>query len=234
MTNFKNLPQYNLILIRYNEIWLKSTKVKMRMLKILMQNIRNMLEKAEISYHKYQLSKDSTRIFFFFKNEDLPAAVEVLKKVFGIYTLSPALRTSNRMKNITERAVEIAHQVLKEGDSFAIRSKRSGTHDFTSQDVARKAGQAVLEGLNHLNLSVDLSSPDEKIFIEVRGQFSYVFTDIVESKWGGLPIEPRKKVFVMDVGRRTDLLAGFLLARRGCQIFPVLFDMTEKRDQNGI
>ncbi|GAJ05261.1 unnamed protein product, partial [marine sediment metagenome] len=33
----------------------------------------------------------------------------------------------------------------------------------------------------------------------------------------------------MDVGRLNDLIAGFLLMRRGSEIYPVLFDITEDK-----
>ncbi|MFX1415077.1 MAG: THUMP domain-containing protein, partial [Promethearchaeota archaeon] len=131
------LPEYTLILIRYGEVWLKSQKVKMRMLRVLINNIKKMLKKAKISFHKYQLSKDSSRILFFFKNEDISKALEVLNNVFGVYSVSPALRTSNRIEHISQRVIEVGNYILKEKDTFAIRVKRSGKHDYTSMDVAK-------------------------------------------------------------------------------------------------
>ena len=226
------LDDYNLLLIRYtDEIWLKSTKVKMRMIHILIDNLKLMLEKEEIPYHKYQLSNDSTRIFFFFNNKDLPRAIEVINRAFGVYSLSPAIRTSDRMKNIIERTLEIADKVLNKNDTFALRVKRSGNHDFSSQDVARKAGQAILDNFPDLDLTVNLGDPEKVIYIEVRGEFSYVFTDIFFSKWKGLPIKESRKVFVMDNGRLYDLLAGVFLMRRGCNIKPVLFKLTDKEEE---
>jgi len=222
---------YNLILIRYTgEIWLKSQKVKMRMIKILTNNIQKMLDREGIPYTKYQITKDSARILFFFKHKDLVNAIEVIKKAFGIYSLSPALRTSKRIKNISERAIEIGEKIFKKDDSFALRVKRAGKHDFTSQDIANQVGQDIMDYFSYLNLSVNLNNPDKKIFIEVRNEFSYLFTDIFETPWEGLPIEYKKKVGVMDVGRQSDLLAGVLLMRRGCEIFPILFNLTDKKD----
>lgn len=225
-----HLKQYNLILIRYNEIWLKSQKVKIRMLKILMNNIKNMLNREGISFHKYQLSKDSARIFFFFNNEDISNAIEVLKNTFGIHSLSPALRTSSDLKNITKRTIELCEEVLQKGDTFALRVKRSGKHEFSSRDVAVEVGKAILDEYSNLNLKVNLSNPKKKIFIEVRNEFAYIFTQIIKSKWGGLPIETNKKILVMDVGRVNDIIAGFLLMRRGCEIYPVLFNLTENNN----
>ncbi|MFO7798110.1 MAG: THUMP domain-containing protein [Promethearchaeati archaeon] len=222
---------YNLILVRYSgEIWLKSMKVKMRMLKILIKNIQNMLEREKIPYTKYQITDDSARILFFFKHEFIKEAIKVISKAFGVHSLSAALRTSNRIQNISERAIEIGDLIFKQDDSFALRVKRSGKHNFSSQDVAEKVGKILLDNFSHLNLKVNLSNPNKIIYIEVRNQFSYLFTDIIETKWEGLPIEYKKKIGVMDIGRLSDLIAGFLLMRRGCVIYPVLFNISETED----
>jgi len=226
------LDDYNLLLIRYtDEIWLKSTKVKMRMIHILVDNIKEMLEKNEIHYHKYQLSRDATRIFFFFNNKDLPWAIDTISKAFGVYSISPAIRTSNRMNNIIERTLEVGAKILTKDDTFALRVKRSGEHDFSSQDVARKAGKAILDHFPHLDLQVDLGAPEKIIYIEVRGEFSYIFTDIIISKWKGLPIKETRKVLAMDIGRRYDLLAGMFLMRRGCKIKPIMFKITDNQEE---
>ena len=224
MQEVQILTQYNLILIRYGEIWLKSQKVKIRMLKALMNNIKNILGRNNISFHKYQLSKDSSRIFFFFNNKDLSKAVKILKNVFGIYSISPAFRTTSNLKNISERTIEVAKEILQKDDSFALRIKRSGKHDFDSLEVARVVGKAILDNFEGLNLSVNLTNPKKKIYIEVRDDFCYIFSQIFKNNWCGLPIESSKRIVVADIGRINDLIAGFLMMRRGCVIYPVLFE----------
>ena len=226
------LPQYNLILIRYAEIWLKSQKIKIRMLKYLMSNITKILKRKGIKFNKYQMSKDSSRVFFFFNNKDLPSAIDVIKNAFGVHSLSPAIRTSNNLKNITERTIEIAKEVLEKDDSFALRVKRSGSHDYNSLQVAQIVGKAIIDYFPNFKLKVNLTHPKKKIFIEVRGDFTYIFSQIIQSKWGGLPIEPQKKIVVMDIGRLNDLMAGFLLMRRGAEIYPILIDLTEEGNEN--
>ena len=230
MENITILPLYNVLLIRYAEIWLKSQKVKVRMLKTLMNNVKTALEREGIQYHKYQMSKDSSRVFFFFNNEDILKAIPIILRAFGIHSISPALRTSNKRKNIIERSVEVAKEIMKPNESFAVRVKRSGDHDFTSIELAGLVGKEINENLSHLNLKVNLSNPDRKIYIEVRDEFSYIFSDIIISPWGGLPIESRKKSFVLDIGRLSDLTAGFLIMRRGSEIHPILFKMKDDPD----
>lgn len=64
--------------------------------------------------------------------------------------------------------------------TFAIRAERFGTHNFTSLDVAREAGQAVidsyLESKNH-RLKVNLKKPNITIRVEVRENKFFVGLD---------------------------------------------------------
>ncbi|MFX0186329.1 MAG: THUMP domain-containing protein [Candidatus Hodarchaeota archaeon] len=226
MENELPLEFYNLIKINPSpEIWLKSRRVKVRMLKTLMNNIKFTLNRFEIPFHKFQLTKDSARILFFFNNKEIPKAIKALKKVFGIYSFNPALRTSNKIKNIIEKLILVGQKILKKGDTFALRVKRSGKHEYTSHDIAVKGGQAIIDNFKRLNLKVNLSNPMKKFYIEVRGDFSYIYTKIIKTEWGGLPIERNKKILVSDIGRLDDLLAGFLLMRRGCEVYPILFQL---------
>jgi len=221
------LKYYNLIKVNpSNEIWLKSMKVRMRMLKTLMNNIKISLKGSGLSFHKCQLSKDSTRIFFFFDNIQIPEAIKVFEKVMGIYSFNPTLRTSNKIKNINEKLILVGNEILQNEDTFALRVKRSGSHEFSSHDVAVQGGNAIIDNFKDLHLKVNLSNPMKKIFIEVRDEFSYIYTDTIKTKWGGMPIEKNKKIVVSDLGRLNDLLAGFLLMRRGCEIYPILFQLT--------
>jgi len=155
------------------------------------------------------------------------SAINVIKNAFGVHSLSPAIRTSNNLKNITERTIELAKDILEPEDSFALRVKRSGNHSYTSIEVAQIVGKAIIDNFPNHNLKVNLTQPSKKIFIEVRGDFTYVFSQIIKSKWGGLPIEPQKKILVMDIGRLNDEIAGFLLMRRGSEIYPILIDLME-------
>ena len=221
------LEQYNLILIRYAEIWLKSQKIKIRMLKYLMSNITKILKRKGIKFNKYQMSKDSSRVFFFFNNKDIPSAISVVKNAFGVHSLSPAIRTSDKLKNITERTIEVAKDILDRKDTFALRVKRSGKHSYTSMEVAQIVGKAIIDNFPNLELKVNLTQPKKQIFIEIRGDFTYIFSQIIKSNWGGLPIEPQKKILVMDIGRLNDIIAGFLLMRRGSEIYPILINLTE-------
>ncbi len=55
---------------------------------------------------------------------------------------------------------------------FAIRCRRVGKHDFSSQELAAFAGSVVVK---KLGCPVDLTNPRFEIFIEVRDNETYIF-----------------------------------------------------------
>ena len=61
--------------------------------------------------------------------------------------------------------------ILDSHQSFAVRSERVGVHSFTSMDVSRVVGQAVIESFASATgrrLRVDLDKPDVEIYCLVR------------------------------------------------------------------
>ncbi len=69
---------------------------------------------------------------------------------------------------------------IREDQSFAIRPLRAGEHDFTSLDVGRVAGQAVIDSYMEdrgVRLKVDLDNPDVIIRVDVIFDEVYVGLD---------------------------------------------------------
>jgi len=62
-------------------------------------------------------------------------------------------------------------EFIREGMSFAVRAERYGTHDFTSIDVKRVVGAAIIDSYmkerGH-RLKVNLKNPDVEFFVLVR------------------------------------------------------------------
>ncbi len=57
--------------------------------------------------------------------------------------------------------------ILDAHQTFVIRSERIGVHNFTSMDVSREAGQAVIDSYNNATgkrLKVNLDEPDVEIY----------------------------------------------------------------------
>lgn len=68
------------------------------------------------------------------------------------------------LKAIAASCGELAGE-LPSGATFAVRCRRRGSHDWSSQDVEREAGTAVLDAGE--DLEVDLTRPDHVVRVEV-------------------------------------------------------------------
>jgi len=77
------------------------------------------------------------------------------------------------------RGVDFSKYIRAE-QSFAVRAKRCGTHDFTSVDVAATVGQAVIDSYMEATgkrLKVSLEEPDVIVRVEVRDDSFWVGID---------------------------------------------------------
>ncbi|MFN3384875.1 MAG: THUMP domain-containing protein [Archaeoglobaceae archaeon] len=74
-----------------------------------------------------------------------------------------------KLEDIYRSVRSLSFDFLK-GKSFAVRSLRVGVHEFTSLDIARVAGQAVIESFletHQERLKVNLDDPDVILRVEV-------------------------------------------------------------------
>jgi len=193
-----------LVLIRYSEIGLKSRYVRKRFEELLIADMRKAFRYYGI---KHKIKKTWGRIFVELSNFE--RAAELLKNVFGIVSFSPVIETEADMEKIERAAAEYAK--IGSNETFAIRARRTGNHDFTSQDVAIRAGRAV-ENATHAK--VNLTNPDKEIFIEVRDDKAFIFSEKMEGA-GGMPYGSQGKV-VGIVEDEKSMLASWLMMRRGC------------------
>lgn len=214
------------VIVRYGELALKSRGTRNWYEKILMRNIKAMLESRSIGYSS--VSRQWGRIFI--HTDDLNAA-EAASDVFGVVSASFA-RTIQADPDIIAETVAGYAENIREGQTYAIRSRRSGNHDFTSRDIALKCGDAVWESLENMGRTpaVDLTNPDHEIFVEVRDSKAYIFTDIIRGV-GGLPLGTQAKMIALVSGGIDSPVAAWMMMRRGVQIIPVYFDNTPYADE---
>ena len=114
---------------------------------------------------------------------------------------------------ISEKAVEICVKNLTSKCSFAVRTTRTGNHSFSSQDVSVLVGDKIVRATG---AKVDLTSPDFELFIEVREDKSFIFTEKIVGP-GGLPLGTQGNVVGL-VENSVSLLAVWYLLRRGCNV----------------
>jgi len=197
---------FDLIIVRYAEIGLKSESVRRRFERQLIENIRYALNRESIAA---TIQTERGRIFLI--TGQIERALEVLKKIFGVASVSPSAETSSTMENIVKKSLEMMAEIPKDGKTFAVRVRRTGNHDFTSQDVAVELGREIKE---KYNLKVNLEKPDIELFVEVRDEKSYLFFEKIKGP-GGLPAGTQGKILSL-IRNRNDILALWYMLRRGC------------------
>jgi len=200
---------YDLIIARYGEIGIKSPKIRSRFERKLVKNIKATFE--------CDVERNQGRIYI--HPEDFEDGVEKLNRVFGVVSYSPATSTHTTYEEIDETLGSYVEDLIEEGvldenTKFAIKCRRVGTHDFTSQEMAAHCGGVVR---NKIMAPVDLTNPDLTIFVEIRDNDTYIFHEKIKGP-GGLPLGTQGKVVVLLSSGIDSPVATYLMMKRGCEV----------------
>ena len=200
---------HDLIIARYGEIGLKSPKIRSRFERKLVKNIKATFE--------CEVERNQGRIYIF--PNDFEEGIEKLNRVFGVVSYSPATSTKTTFEDIDEtlgRYTEelMAENIIDENTKFAIKCRRVGKHDFTSQEMAAHCGGVVRD---KILAPVDLTNPDLTIFVEVRENDTYIFHEKIKGP-GGLPLGTQGKVVVLLSSGIDSPVAAYLMMKRGCEV----------------
>lgn len=196
------------LLVRYGELALKSRYVRRQLEDRLATNVRDMFAANDA---EGILRAERGRLFVHAGDESV--ALGLLRRVFGIVSISPAISSSADLDALTRDVVEYARRVTEERMSFAIRPRRTGQHPYTSQQLARVLGRAVQDAVP--GLSVSLNAPDRELHVEVRQNKAYVFHETFDGP-GGLPLGSQGEVHAI-VEDEAAMVATWLVMRRGCR-----------------
>jgi thiamine biosynthesis protein ThiI len=214
-----SIVNHELIIVRYGEIALKGRETRKHFESILIKNIKYALKKNNIPN---KIEKEWGRIYVY--TEQINKSVLVLKKIFGITSISPAMQTLSEMSYISKLSVEVSKKELTKRKSFAIRATRTGKHNFTSQDVAIQIGNDIVKATKAF---VNLTKPDFELFIEIRGDKAFIFTKKIRGV-SGMPFGSQGRILAL-IDDKYSILAAWYLIRRGCK---VTFIITKKSNLN--
>lgn len=200
---------YDLIIARYGEIGLKSPKIRSRFEKKLVKNIKATFD--------CDVDRNQGRIYI--RPQDFSEGIEKLNRVFGVVSYSPAISTKANYEDIDKTLDNYTQQlidenILDENTKFAIKCRRVGTHEFTSQEMAAHCGGVVR---NVILAPVDLTNPDLTIFVEIRDNDAYIFHEKIKGP-GGLPLGTQGKVIVLLSSGIDSPVAAYLMMKRGCEV----------------
>jgi tRNA uracil 4-sulfurtransferase len=150
-------------------------------------------------------------------------AIERLRRVFGIASLSPAHVAPADLDALAAAAVELARaEAERRGGrpSFKVETRRADKRfPLPSPIVSREIGSRIYEALG---LPVDVHQPDLEVGVEIGAERSFVFAEQVPGP-GGLPTGTGGRVMCLVSGGIDSPVAAWLAMKRGCNVDAIYF-----------
>ncbi|MGH7577307.1 MAG: tRNA uracil 4-sulfurtransferase ThiI [Longimicrobiales bacterium] len=203
----ENSHDRRLILLRLGaELTIKSRRTRAQFVHRLLRNVRDALRSAGVAG---RVESTWGRIVV----HAPPEATPVLSRVFGISSLSPVERVVPAELEAIVGAGEELFRGPVSGRRFAVRAKRAGTHDYSSQDIAVRLGAALLPHAAR----VDLDEPEVTAHVEVRDADAYLFSSRLAAV-GGLPIGVEGRAVALVSGGFDSAVAAWLMLKRGIEL----------------
>jgi thiamine biosynthesis protein ThiI len=206
-------------LIRYSEIGLKSTPVRRRLERQLVSHLKTSLRREGVN--DFVVRRIQGRILV--EGGDPETVAMVASKVFGVASASPTIKITSQMDEIVEMARDVAVRTLKNGQTFAVRARRVGEQQYTSQDVQVRVGTAILNRLASQNVAVNLGNPDVTIYIEVRNKSAYVYRNSIAGP-GGFPFGSQGSLISLFSGGIDSPVATWFMMKRGASVKLLFLD----------
>lgn len=211
---------YELVLIRPDELFLKSDPVMRNMMERLAHNVKTALASKDVVYDS--ISRD--RLFISVKSPEAEEVVEACKYIPGISVIMPAVIVGKEMSAIKRAALDL----FVTAKSFAVRAKRSSKDfNYSSKDIEKEVGTFILK---NKKTKVNLDNPEKTVYVEIMDNEALISSSKVMGI-GGLPVGVSGKV-LCAVEKEDDLLAAYLLLKRGCEIHLALFDEKLRNKMN--
>ncbi|MHA1960929.1 MAG: tRNA uracil 4-sulfurtransferase ThiI [Candidatus Thorarchaeota archaeon] len=221
--------EYSAVLVRFGEIGIKSDQTRKRMIRQLIQHLQAALNENGVSFSKVR--SEYGRIFI--ESDDAPGAAQMASRVFGVVSTSPVVTVPASIDSILEQGTSLAKLKFEKEKSFAVGSRRVGKHDFSSQEIREKLGASILENMAELDLKVDLKSPDQSIYVEIRDDKAHIFTETVKGV-GGMPTGSQGKVVCTISSGLDSPVAAYKVMKRGCIPVFVHFDNSPYSDETNV
>ena len=193
------------ILIKYGELTTKKGNRNF-FVNLLYKSIQNKLKNYNVV-----IFKDLSRMYIEFNEEDLDNILKRINNIFGIHEYLVAYKVSTDIEEIKEKALEIVKN--EKFNTFKVETKRSYKEfPINSQDFSRQLGGLILKNIN--DIKVDVHSPDLLLNVEIRKDYTYIYTNYYYGL-GGYPNNTLGKGMLMLSGGIDSPVAGYMTMKRG-------------------
>ncbi|WGI36653.1 tRNA uracil 4-sulfurtransferase ThiI [Mesomycoplasma lagogenitalium] len=190
---------YDLILIRYGELVLKGGNRK-QFTNTLKQNIIKQVGEVPI------VAFD--RMYLNYSEDNLRR----LNYVFGISSFSPVKKVETNIEKIKEIVLQ---ELDPNSKTFRLNCHRNWKKfEYNSEQIINIVASQILKNTNK---KVDLFNYDEKINIEIRENYSYIFNKSYKGL-DGLPVGISGKTLHLISGGIDSPVAAYELMKRGVHV----------------
>lgn len=213
------------------EIMIKSKPVRRRFSKMLETNIRNVLRRVDENAgvnllwdHIEVTAKDQGE-------KHRQALIQALSSTPGIPQF---IEVAEFVFTDLEQAFQDTKAVVGDtldGKTFCMRVKRTGKHDFTSNEAERYIGG----GLNQHTqaLGVKLKNPDVTVRAEIRQDKLFVVKQL-HFGLGGFPIATQEDVLSLISGGFDSGVSSYEFIRRGSRVHYLFFNLGGAAHEIGV
>ena len=215
----------------FSEIAIKSTPVRRRFVARLAANLRSVLldiDPGVVVNRHWDKLEIETGIS---DEVALAQMIEAMRNCPGIsHILEVCEHPLGGLEQISAQARAVYCERLS-GKTFAVRCKRTGTHDFTSIEVEREVGAVLLASTDAAG--VKLKNPDVTVELEISKQRLFV-VQRRHPGLGGFPVGSLDPVLSLISGGFDSPVASYLTMRRGMRTHFLFFNLGGRDHEIGV
>lgn len=196
------------IIVRYSEIHLKGKN------RGYFERVFGINMEKSLKGIKHELRRRSGRYLVeCFDDDQTDVILEKLNKVFGIHSMSVALKVPTQMSEI----FEAAKSVCSESGSFKVETHRADkSFRLNSLEISAEIGGRLISV--NKNLKVDVHNPQFIINIDVREDGTTLVFNKFFKGAGGMPVGTAGKGLLLLSGGIDSPVAGHMIAKRGMNV----------------
>lgn len=202
-----------IILIKYGELTTKKANRNL-FINILCDNV-----KAALKNYHVNIIKNRVRMFIE-TDDNINEIVDILKDIFGIHCIVVAYKVNTNTDIIKEKVLEVVKEI--DFNTFKVDTRRTDKNfNIPSMEFNNIIGGLILKNIP--NKKVDVHNPDYTLKIEIRHDYTYIYSKEINGA-GGYPVSVAGKGLLMLSGGIDSPVAGYMAMKRGVKLECIYFE----------
>ena len=202
-----------IILIKYGELTTKKANRNL-FINILCDNV-----KAALKNYHVNIIKNRVRMFIE-TDDNINEIVDILKDIFGIHSIVIAYKVNTNTDIIKEKVLEVVKEI--DFNTFKVDTRRTDKNfNIPSMEFNNIIGGLILKNIP--NKKVDVHNPDYTLKIEIRHDYTYIYSKEINGA-GGYPVSVAGKGLLMLSGGIDSPVAGYMAMKRGVKLECIYFE----------